>query len=521
MTNHRIKYNILKQWKSLSLLLLLLILSGLIGCSKSKTTIPVERILVRIGDRVITVDEFIRRAEYTIRPKYCKGDNYIHRKIILNSLIAEKLMALEAGTKNELCDNPEFQNYIEGRKEQAMRQYYYYDRAYNRIKPDSAELNRIYQLAGRTYRMQYLRLRDEKTAEKYYRLYQDKGFTFEKLAAEVLQDPNIPIREIGFNDDLNEATFKTIFSEPLRKDEVLHPVKSDDGSYLLMKVAGWTDEVIITVDEINKRRENVSKKIKTIQADQLYREQVADIMHGKILKFNEHSFYRLEELLAPFYLKTMQEKQAAFNQKFWDKGLEVELDTGATRTYQALRDEQLFTLAGQIWTVTDFEQEVQVHPLVFRKRQISHEEFPEQLKYAIADLIRDKYINNEAYKAGYDKLPAVQNYTTMWQDNLIALYWRNQYLAEHGFRGNFGKEYLKAIREYLNPYVDSLQAKYSDEIEINTDAFEKIKLTDIDLFALQSGVPYPIISPTFPILTTDNKLNYGRKLQVQQATDEY
>jgi hypothetical protein len=477
--------------------------------------VPLESILVRIGDRIISVDEFIRRAEYTIRPKYCKGDNYIHRKIILNSLIAEKLMALEAGTENELFNNPEFQNYIKGRQEQAMRQYFYYDRAYNRIKLDSTELNQAFRLAGRTYRMQYIRLPDEKTAEKCYHLYQDEKVGFEELATEILQGSNIPVREVGFNDDLNEATFNTIFGKPLKKDMVLHPIKNDDGSYLLMKVAGWTDEVVITENEINKRRENVSKKIKTIRANQSYRKQVADIMHGKTLKFNEHSFFHLAELLAPIYLKTMREKQAAFNQKFWGKGQEVELDTGAAQTYQTLRDEQLFTLAGQIWTVSDFEQEVQLHPLVFRKRQISREEFAEQLKFAIADLIRDKYINNEAYKAGYDKLPAVQNYTTMWQDNLIALYWRNQYLAEHGFRVNFGKEYLQAIREYLNPYVDSLQAKYSAKIEINTDAFEKIKLTNIDLFALQSGVPYPIISPTFPILTTDNKLNYGRKLQAQ------
>jgi len=516
MTHHLIKsYYILKLWKSLSLSLLLFLLTGLFSCSKRKTAAPLESILVRIGDRIITVDEFIRRAEYTIRPPYCKGDNYIHRKIILNSLIAEKLLALEAGTKNELFNNSEFQNYIRGRKEQAMRQYFYSDRAYDRIRLDSTELNQAFQLAGRTYRIQYLRLPDEKIAEKFYHLSQNEGFNFEQLAAEVLPDSNIPIREIGFNDDLNEATFKAIFSKPLNKDEVLYPVEGDDGSYLLMKVAGWTDEMVITENEINQRRENTSKKIKTLQANQLYREQVADIMHGKTLKFNEHSFYRLAELLAPLYLKTMQEKQAAFNQQFWGKGQEVELDSGATQTYQTLRDEQLFTLAGQIWTVADFEQEVQSHPLVFRKRQINHNEFPEQLKFAIADLIRDKYINNEAYKAGYDKLPAVHNYTTMWQDNLIALYWRNQYLAEHGFRGNFGKDYLKAISEYLNPYVDSLQAKYSDKIEINTVAFEKIKLTDIDLFALQSGVPYPIFSPNFPILTTDNQLNYGRKLQVQ------
>ena len=66
-----------------------------IGCSRPEPTIPQEKILAEIGGRIITTDEFIRRSEYTIRPPYCRQDNYIHRKIVLNSLIAEKLLALE------------------------------------------------------------------------------------------------------------------------------------------------------------------------------------------------------------------------------------------------------------------------------------------------------------------------------------------------------------------------------------------------------------------------------------------
>ena len=40
-----------------------------------------EKILAKIKDRVITQNDFIKRAEYTIRPTFCKSDNYIHKKI--------------------------------------------------------------------------------------------------------------------------------------------------------------------------------------------------------------------------------------------------------------------------------------------------------------------------------------------------------------------------------------------------------------------------------------------------------
>ena len=74
---------------------------------------------------------------------------------------------------------------------------------------------------------------------------------------------------------------------------------------------------------------------------------------------------------------------------------------------------------------------------------------------------------------------------------------------------NFSVDYLKIIEEKLNPYVDKLQKKYSDQIEINIDAFDRIGLTRIDLVAQQPGLPFPAVVPPFPLLTTDYRFDYG------------
>ncbi|MCD6440791.1 MAG: hypothetical protein J7L86_03260 [Candidatus Marinimicrobia bacterium] len=485
------------------------------ACDKKRVQLPEGEILARIGDKTISVDEFIRRAEYTIRPSYCKQDNYIHRKIILNSLIAEKLFALEAGTDNELVKNEEFRNYIRGRQEQAMRQYFYYDRAYNKVEPDTAEIKRVYKLAGRSYRIQYLRLPDENSVATFMKLHRQDGIPFDSLAMDILDDSIIPERQINFDDDLSSEFFDIFYSKSLEKDQLIGPVKNEDNSFLIMKVAGWKTNVVISDEEIKKRWNDIRDKLKNIAANQLYSQQVSELMKGKRLEFSEDTFYRLTDILAPLYLKSMQDKKAAFNQKFWGKEVEVDLDTSYSQSIESLRQEPLFTLDGIVWTVADFEKALQSHPLVFRKRQFRRKEFPEQFKFAVADLIRDIYINREAYKAGYDNVPVVRNYTNMWYDNLLSMHRRNEYLKRAGFQGNFGRDYMAAIDDYLNPYVDSLQQKYSDLIKINTAAFEKIKLTNIDMFALQRNVPYPIVSPSFPILTTDNKLDYGRKMIVE------
>ena len=113
-------------------------------------------IIARIADRSISRNEFIRRAEYTIRPVYCRGDNIIQKKIVLNSLIAEKLLALEQNQQNELMMNPRFQKYLTGRKEQAMRQWLYQKEIDEQIHLDSNEVKKVYHVAGREYELSYL-----------------------------------------------------------------------------------------------------------------------------------------------------------------------------------------------------------------------------------------------------------------------------------------------------------------------------------------------------------------------------
>jgi len=280
-----------------------------------------------------------------------------------------------------------------------------------------------------------------------------------------------------------------------------------------MKINGWEDERLITDNDIRNRMRNVREKLHTLQANRIYTQQVAEIMKGKTLEFNEATFRSLVEIMGPRYLKSMQNKKDAFNQKFWGKAREAEPDSDFGAIVDEFRDKPFFSLDGEIWTVGEFEKHVKSHPLVFRKRQISRPEFAEQFKLAVVDLIRDYFITKEAYQLGYDQNVFVKNYTNMWYDAMISDYWRNQYLREKGYAGDFQRDYMSAIKQYLNPLADSLQLKYSSEIEINTDLFEEIELTRIDLFVLQSGVPYPVVCPGFPILTTDSKLDYGRKMK--------
>ncbi|SVB77031.1 uncharacterized protein METZ01_LOCUS229885, partial [marine metagenome] len=86
-------------------------------------------------------------------------------------------------------------------------------------------------------------------------------------------------------------------------------------------------------------------------------------------------------------------------------------------------------------------------------------------------------------------------------------YYRDILFKEKGFL----YDDPEGVAKRMNPLVDSLQTIYSDQIEVDTDLFESIELTSIDMTVIQQGVPFPKVVPPFPIFTNDNRLDYGRK----------
>jgi len=66
----------------------------------------------------------------------------------------------------------------------------------------------------------------------------------------------------------------------------------------------------------------------------------------------------------------------------------------------------------------------------------------------------------------------------------------------------------------MKPIIDKLQDEYDSSIFINTDLFERIKISKVDMFVTQNNVPYPVVVPNFPSYTDDSYLNYGSKLDM-------
>ncbi|MBO8130722.1 MAG: hypothetical protein H0Z29_04280 [Candidatus Marinimicrobia bacterium] len=479
-------------------------------CSKKFPEISQDSIIARIGNRVITKNEFIRRAEYTPRPAYCRGDYYIHKKIILNTLIAEKLYAIEAEkSKSPLLTNSNFNNYLTGRKEQAMRQWHYYLLSYSRIKLTKEELNDFYENSLRKYKLNYYTFTDTAVFNELIGYGTINNEIFERVFYDHLRGDSIPYMELELNMVTDPDVIFKIYSRKYNKGEIIGPIRISYRSFIIFRVMGWTTTIPIDERSRAAHMQEVERFLKLYKADKHYSQIVKRIMQGKRIEFNRDIFLTIAQRVSDLYLNI--DKKSELNRALWD--LEVKAAPDSIQgLFDDIIDEPLFNIDNRAWTVKEFKELLEKHPLVFRKRRFKNSEYLEQLKYAIVDLVRDYYITQDAYRRGYDRIESVNHNVQMWKDNLLAIDQRNRILNKKNLLDDFKQDYISIIDTVLNPYFLSLIKKYENEIEINTYILENIKLTRVDMSVLQTGLPYPVVVPNFPVLTTYNRLDYGKKM---------
>ena len=472
--------------------------------SRSPIEIPEDNIIAKIGDKIITVEEFIKRSEYTVRPAYCRGDNIIHKKIILNSLIGEKLLSLEA---MDISLSPHLMKYLKGRKEQAMRELLSYEKGYKDVQISPETLDQFSSTADRKYKVQFCRLPDSGVADEIYH-FMEQGFSYEEIFDAAFGLDSIPERSIDFFSEEDPFIIENIFSEKLEKNEVLSPFKANDGSYLWIKVKGWTKTPAITASSQKVIRQDINEKLNRLEAVRKYNEYTAGLMAGKKMDLIEPAFSRLMEVASNYYLGSVNDNKLI--EAIWniDEEIVEKPDFAEMESYDEKTPFMYFD--ERTWSIGEIQELIDSHPLVFRKKRIKKNEFPEQLKFALADLMRDHYLTAEAYKMGYDKHHSVLLEEYLWEDHLYASLKKEQILEKKELSVQNNEDHLNVMGDYIG----MLQEKYSRQITINFRQFNKINLSHIDMVALKPSAPYSHPVPSFPILTQDHNINYGKEISL-------
>lgn len=487
--------------KKLSFLFLFLLVFMYSGCSKKESENRVLRknIIAIVATDTIFVNDFIRRCEFTVRPVYCQKDGYHDKNICLNSLIAEKLFALEAGTDNPLMRNPNFRARLQGIKEQLMREEMIRDEVVAKIKILEKELQQAYKNSKKTIHTEAVLLREDADVPA---IIQDarNGTPFGELAKKHAGVSGKIEKDVQWGHTDRDAQ-AAIFSDKVTAGTVLAPQKVKDG-YRLIKVTGWSENIELSRANQQLQVENVKAKLMDYHIREKYREYAQNIMKGKRIDFNRKGWQFLVKALEPFYLRddtTAKVNNDPFMQQetFYNRLLQTE-------------DQVLMTVNDDVWRIKDLRLAIRKHPLEIGTKALTKENFPHRLRAAIAGLITDTFLTDLAREKGYDQSYKINRTVDEWKRYYLFLYQRDRFLQNKDYKGRISTDYFEAFDRFLTPYFDSLKVKYDSSIRFNPQALQNFRLTRLPMIAHKTKGPYTQVVPPFPLVTNSIKTNYKR-----------
>ncbi len=464
---------------------------GLISCSKNEASS--EIVLARVEDRVITVKDFKERSELTVRPPYVSGQVSKQKGVILNTLIAEKLLALEGTKDSVLVNNSSFRNYLAGVKEQTMRSRLVNVELEEELKITKAEKTEAYKQALKKIHVAYIFSNKKEEIDQLKEKIDQADFDSVEKIVNAAKKPHL--KEVLWGDNL-QSIENALFNETALVGSVIGPVKTRVG-YYIFKIKEIRREVILGQGSTDTK----IRKIESVLFDRKWRKATANyvynLMKDKDIKLDEKGFNVLLEYYKPFYTENELEKP--------DSTESEERVLDALKDLQNNLDTPLLTIDDESWTIKKFVDETNRRPLMFHSNKMNESEFPEYLKLAIKDLLTDKYLTDRAYENGIDKDPLVKREENIWHDYLLATGKRALLLKQLGYSRKTDDNTFEVLN-LLRPQLNQIAKKY--DIEINENEFAKVSLTDLQWMAVREGVPYKEVVPKLPVITNDERVDY-------------
>lgn len=454
-----------------------------------------ESIIASVKDRKISVNDFKDRAEFTIRPAFLQGKNLNQKRIVLNSLIAEKILAHEAESDSQITENKKLQQYVGGIKEQKMRELHYRRFALDQVSINEELVQQILQTANRRYDLAYFDVSSSVNFDSLAGILKPDDNMFQNTMQNFYPDQKLQRQIITWREVLNTELFEKLFMKQAEPGEIIGPVIRRDGRVFFFQVQDWQTTINPSETERKLISQKIEQHLRSKLAAEKYDEAISKLMSGKELVFNFDGLVELINLLGPIFLKEEGSSNLLDDPSNRIKR-EVILDT-LWRSENIIEDKTVFSVDDNSWSIQDVLEAIGRHPLIFRKYHIAKKEFGDQLKLALVDLIRDHYITRESYNMGLDKAPEIRKAKALWTDHFYALLLREKYLSSK-------TDSLMHDLEYVSQKVEKLRVKYDADIIINEELLDETEIADVQLFAFQKNVPFPLVSPGFPLLTMDD-----------------
>jgi hypothetical protein len=378
-----------------------------------------------------------------------------------------------------------------------MRELHFRKEALDAVNPPEEMVNAAAGAAGKSYELSYFDLPTTANANSIAPDLAVNTEAFTRTFEHFYPGQKLRHRTVTWQDVLNEPIFDELYLKQAQAGQIIGPVEREDGRVFFFRVNSWKSTVSLSETDRSQIRKQVNDKIRRQLAFRRYDEIISKLMAGKQLQFIPDGLVRMANLLGPVYIGDNDQFQL---DPLIDPSRqllqEVRLDS-LRRNAAQWENQPVLRIDGATWSIGDLLAAMERHPLVFHQKHFPRNQFGSQMQLALVDLIRDQYINKQCYKHGYDKAIEVIQTRQLWQDYFYAAMQRTKLLAT-------APDSTAGGMRYLNEIVRGLRQKYAGQIQINSELLNKTEPADVQLFALQKDVPFPVALPAFPALTTDD-----------------
>lgn len=406
-----------------------------------------DSILVDMGNKVITVDEFITRFEFTPWPRrnIRSIDNELKLEF-LKTLMAEKLLSLY-GNEIKIDTSFDLNQAYKNLEKMIVRDALYRKEVMGKVKIDQNELNNAIAKSLTTLYVRYIF--DPDSSEIYSIFYQLLGgANFDSILSKRIEseDQKYPM-QVTYGtliEDFENVVYQT------QPNDFTQPLKSTLG-YYIFKVDSSKFEVGLGPKELNDATRKAEKILKQRIEEKLYQEYFKKFFSKKRGEADGEVFWNLVDATTKRFKWKFENQKPVRNNEYI---IDVEDVRQIENELGEKKNQVLIKLENRNATVSEF-----LRSLLFKGFTVtdsSERHIAARLNKAIKNFLEDEYLAEEGYRQGLHLNPEVRKDIEMWRD----FYYANWYSLTL-------KNNIQVTDEEIEKYIKERGIKSEEVVLVN------------------------------------------------------
>ncbi|MFZ1291109.1 MAG: SurA N-terminal domain-containing protein [Melioribacteraceae bacterium] len=416
-----------------------------------------EEIVAKVGEKIITAEEFKYRFELTPQIKRKNSEKGIKKakEELLYTLIAEKLLAIEAEKNGYDLTASMKMNYVPMEK-MHVRDALYKKEIKNKISLNDKKIKDCVALANKKYFVDYIYTQNKEAIDiAYEELRNSKNY--DSTAA--------LLKNVEFVKEPYEVTYGKMAIEPeseifsLELNQFTKPQQSSEGWYIFRLInksaanfKSWEDKMSLVEKTIKKRNE-----------DSLYDAFLYNFLKDKKVTTNGSLFWYLVDSLQPLVEAVKVKEKVADNEK-----IQIS-DEDFMKFKNSLNPDSLNKIFIKFEkdpiSLNDFLNEFMFEGFYTYSSDINY--IAEHVNQRVKRQIELELLTRFGYQQGLENLNDVKSSTEIWKNNYLATLYRKDLVLETK------NDFQNSNIDFKNDSV-FVETKYKI-VEILTDSLEVIQ----------------------------------------------